>query len=191
MSDRLYLSCWTRNYDKASMLRRYEALLATFPFSKLYKSAPVLRVFAVSYSEPIILEKPLEPGASVEEVISSARDFAAGDCCVELEAAWDLWQYTDDWKLQPAPVVLSCMGPEFESGHDDHLRVDFGLETKFLPMPEITGSIKMQESNLRSLLHLVADIDKALPLSRRHLWSESGANFADLLANAIGKFDGH
>ncbi|MEP6961992.1 MAG: hypothetical protein ABI995_07935 [Acidobacteriota bacterium] len=191
MSDRLYLSCWTKNYDKVSMLRRYQALLETFPFSKLSQRAQVLRVFAVSYSEPIALEKSLEPGTTVDDVISAARDFTDADCCVELEAAWDLWQYSDDWKLEPAAVTLSCLGPDFESGHDDHLRIDFGLDNKFLPMPEITGAIKMQESNLRSLLHLVADIDTALPLSRRHLWSESGANFAELLAKAVGKFDVH
>jgi hypothetical protein len=46
----------------------------------------------------------------------------------------------------------------------------------------------MQQSNLRSLLHLVGDIEKALPLDRRQVWSESGANFAAILQQAVGQF---
>ena len=72
--------------------------------------------------------------------------------------------------------------------HDDHLRIDFGLDSKFLPSEDIEGSLRIQQSNLRSLLHLVSEIDKALPLERRLLWSESGANFAEVLEEALERF---
>ena len=47
----------------------------------------------------------------------------------------------------------------------------------------------MGQSNLRSLLHLVSEIEKSLPLENRKLWSESGANFAEIVANRIGGLD--
>ena len=193
MSDRLYLSCWVRGYSDFTMLRHYAKLLETFPFSKLSQRPQTLRVHAVAYSEPPVVEKPFEPNVGPTEILDAARDFTGGDCACDLETAWDIWQYDGDWKLSPAPVIISCFGPDFEQesvaqNGADHLRIDFGLDAKFLPMPGIEGSIRMQQSNLRSLLHLVGEIEGALPLSRRQLWSESGSNFAELLAKAVQDF---
>jgi len=53
-------------------------------------------------------------------------------------------------------------------------------------MPHIEGGLRMGQSNLKSLLHLVSDLERALDLDRRQVWSESGANFADVLKQAIG-----
>ncbi|MGH9646174.1 MAG: hypothetical protein ACRD4E_05085, partial [Bryobacteraceae bacterium] len=72
--------------------------------------------------------------------------------------------------------------------HDDNLRIDFGLDSKFLPAEDIEGSLRIQQSNLRSLLYLVSEIDKALPVERRLLWSESGANFAQVVEEALEQF---
>jgi hypothetical protein len=163
-------------------------MLDVFPFSKLAKHGPLVRVYAISYVEPPIFERVFDPGVSVSDMIAAARDFVQPDCCVEIEAAWDLWQHRDDWKLWPSVVTLSCYGSAFERENDDHLRVDFGLDSKFLPSEEIEGSLRIQQSNLRSLLHLVSEIDKALPVERRLLWSESGANFAEIVEEALEKF---
>ena len=193
MSDRLYFSCWVQGFSDSNMLRHFGKMLDTFPYSKLAKTGPLVRVYAIRYAEPAILERPFDPGAAVADMIAAARDFAQPDCCVEVEAAWDLWQHRDDWRLLPSTVTLSCFGSEFEhesfehhSG--DHLRVDFGLDGKFLPSGDIEGSLRIQQSNLRSLLHLVSEIEKALPVERRQLWSESGANFAAVLEDAIERF---
>jgi hypothetical protein len=131
-------------------------------------------------------------------LIASARDFVQPDCCVEIEAAWDLWQHRDDWKLWPSTVTLSCYGSGFEyetvdqnpgaQNTSDNLRIDFGLDSKFLPSEDIEGSLRIQQSNLRSLLYLVSEIDKALPVERRLLWSESGANFAQVVEEALEQF---
>ena len=188
MSDRLYYSCWVQGFSDSNMLRHFGKMLDVFPFSKLAQRGPVLRVYAIEYVEPPILERPFDPGAAVADMIAAARDFVQPDCCVEIEAAWDLWQHRDDWKLWPSAVTLSCRGSEFEHEGDDHLRIDFGIDSKFLPSEEIEGSLRIQQSNLRSLLHLVGEIDKALPVERRHLWSESGANFAEVVEEALGKF---
>jgi hypothetical protein len=188
MSDRLYLSCWLRDYSDFTMLRHYGKLLEMFPFSKLSERPQTLRVHGVSYSEPPIVEKPFEPNVGGAEMIEAARDFTGGDCACDIETAWDLWQFDGDWKLTPAPVTITCFGPDFDQESDDHLRIDFGLDSKFLPMPGVSGALRMQQSNIRSLLYLVTQIEKALPLSRRQLWSESGANFAEILAKAVQDF---
>src|SRR5579864_1694353 len=181
MSDRLYLSCWVQGFSDSNMLRHFGKMLEVFPFSKLDKRGPVLRVYAINYAEPPILERPFDPGAPVADMIAAARDFLQPDCCAEIEAAWDLWQHHEDWKLGPSGVALSCFGSAFERENDDHLRTDFGLDSKFLPSEEIEGSLRIQQSNLRSLLHLVSEVDKALLVERRLLWSESGANFAEVV----------
>jgi len=189
VSDRLYLSCWVRAFNAANMLRHYGKLLETFPLSKLAQSAAILRVYALDFTEPPVLERPFEQGTDLGDILSAAREFAQADCCCELETAWDLWQYAGDWNLQPVQVRILCLGPGFEGNESgDHLRIDFGLDATFLPMPHVEGSLRMQQSNLRSLLHLVNEIEGTLPLERRQLWSESGANFADILKQAVSQF---
>jgi len=174
------------------MLQHYGHLLETFPFSKLARSAAILRVYALEFAEPPAVERPFEQGTDLSEILVVAREFTQADCCCELEAWWDLWQYEGEWKLQPVPVHILCLGPHFEGNETgDHLRIDFGRDSTFLPMPQVEGSLRMQQSNLRSLLHLVNEIERSLILKRRQLWSESGANFADLLKHAVGQFDSH
>jgi hypothetical protein len=188
MSDRLYFSGWVQGFSDSNMLRHFGKMLDLFPFSKLAKAGPVLRVYAIEYVEPPLFERHFEPGVSVADMIAAARDFVQPDCCAEIEAAWDLWQHRDDWKLWPSAVTLSCFGSGFEHDNDDHLRMDFGLDSKFVPAEDIEGSLRIQQSNLRSLLSLAGEIDKALPVERRLLWSESGANFAAILEEALEKF---
>jgi hypothetical protein len=193
VSDRLYLSCWLRGFSESSMLRHFETLLALFPFSKLAARGPVLRVYAIELAEPPLLEREFAHGgpkpAMVESIVESAREFVDTDCCLEVEAGWDLWQWNGEWKLAPAAVTLLCFGPGFESDADDHLRIEFGPDFHFLPLEGVEGSLRMSRSNLLSLLHLVGDIERALPVERRRIWSESGANFAELLAETVARLE--
>lgn len=192
MPDRLYLSCWIRGFDAKSMLRHFEAVLRVFPYSRLAARGPVLRVRGIEMAEPPVVEREFRlasPGEVAPEMIASAREFAHEDCCVEVDAAWDLWQYDGEWKLAPASVGLLCFGPAFENETGDHLRIEFGLDARFLPIEGVEGSARMGQSNLRSLLRLVTDIEHAVPLSGRRLWAESGVNFAELLAEAVARMD--
>jgi hypothetical protein len=193
MSDRLYLSCWVRGFNEGNMLRYYGQLLDIFPFSKLSQQSQTLRVYAVDYAEPPAAEKPFDPGVITADILDAAKSFSGADCAIDFDTCWDLWQYDGkDWNVAPAGVTLTCLGPRFEpdlnDGLQDHLRIDFGLDSRFLPIPGVEGSLKMQQSNLRSLLHLVQQVEKKLPLSRRNLWSESGENFVDLLKQSLGEF---
>lgn len=175
------------------MLRHFETLLVLFPFSKLAARGPVLRVYALEMAEPPVFEREFTPGAKPaalgSAIVDAAREFASEDCCLEVEANWDLWQWNGDWKLAPAAVTILCFGPGFESDADDHLRIEFGPDFRFLPIEGVEGSLRMSRSNLLSLLHLVSDIERSLPIQRRRIWSESGANFAELLAETVARLE--
>ena len=45
----------------------------------------------------------------------------------------------------------------------------------------------MAQSNLRGLLRLAHELEGALPVEKRRLWSESGENFAARLEGAVGE----
>jgi hypothetical protein len=182
-----------RGFSESSMSRHLETLLALFPFSKLAARGPVLRVYAVALSEPPLLEREFAPGGPpvtlATAMLEEAKDFVDTDCCLEVEATWDLWQWNGEWKLAPAAVTILCFGPGFESDAGDQLRIEFGPDFRFLPMQDVEGSLRMGRSNLLSLLHLVGDIERALPIKRRRIWSESGANFAELLAETVARLE--
>ncbi len=187
MPDRLYLSCWIPGFNESNMLRHFGRLLALFPYSKLAKRGPIIRVYALEHIEPPLFEREFVPGADAKALLESAREFMLDDCTTEVDAAWDLWDHDgSEWKLAPVPVTLFCFGPNFDNELEDQLRVDFGLDARFLPPPGVEGALRIGQSNLRSLLHLVEEIDRVMKPERRTLWSESGANFADVLRGALG-----
>lgn len=153
----------------------------------------MLRVYAIAMAEPPLLEREFVPGgptaAIASSIVEQAREFVEADCCLEVEASWDLWQWNGEWKLAPAAVTMLGFGPDFERDGEDHLRLEFGPDFRFLPIQGVEGSLRMGRSNLLSLLHLVGDIERALPIQRRRIWSESGANFAELLAETVARLE--
>ena len=185
MADQLFLSYRLRGFTENNMLRHFEKMLRQFPFSRLNTAGSVLIVKAVSWIEPPLVELPLLDPLDLDIVLASAKEFATRDCSVQLEAMWDLWQYEKDWELAPVRVNLTCFGPGFENEEDDHLRIDFGLDLSFLPQPDLPNNAFMAQSNIRSLLHLVAELDRTLNVESKRLWSDSGENFAERLQWAL------
>jgi hypothetical protein len=185
MADRLYLSAKLRGYNGANMLRHYERMLNVFPFSRLSTGRSVLRVNAVSEDEPPLFEQSFEDPPEPAAVVAAARDFSTADCVVQLDSRWDLWQFDAGWKLAPANVTLACIGPQFETDEPEDLRIDFGLDVHFLPQRELPNHLVMSRSNIRSLLHLVSQLEKTLSVDAKRLWSESGGNFAERLQAAL------
>jgi len=186
--DRLYFSCWVKDSRTQPVLHQYHKMLEAFPFSKLAKRGPVLRVYALEHTEPPLIEREFTVGTEIGPLIDAAREIMHSDCACELDAAWDLWDYDGDWKLAPVPVILACFGPEFDNDIGDHLRIEFGPDTRFIPSSGVEGSLRLGESNLKSLLHLLGELERGLSVERRHVWSESGANFAEVLKRAVGVF---
>ena len=214
MADQLFLSYWLQNHGESSMLRNYDKLLRLFPFSRLAKHASTFKIMAVDSSEPVVAEIPYSPPVPIDSILAVAKDFQNADSCFRLETWWDLWQFDSEWKIAPARASLCCYGPDFNphpGGPADPLRaqrksviafpgpdslpgdaalgcaleIEFGIDANFLPQPDLPASARMIESNIKSLLKLVHDLDNALPVSTRRLWSESGENFADKLQQAL------
>lgn len=185
MADQLYLSYRLRNFTEQNMLRHYEKLLRSFPFSRLARQVSTFKVLAVDYTQPAVFEMAFPPPVPLDQILAAAKDFQNADCSYRLETWWDLWQRDHDWKLTPTGVALCCFGPEFEKEEDSNLIVEFGIDAHFLPQPEIPESLRFVQSNIKSLLKLVHDLDDALPVENRKLWSESGENFSDKLHQAL------
>jgi hypothetical protein len=189
LADRLSLLLWlnTRTgQNPPNPFRRFEKLLRRFPFSKLAFAAPesraesLVRVHAVNWAEPPLAEYSINGPPEVDEILRLAREFQQPDSAVQLETLWDLWgMIAGDWKLTPIPVSIWMFQEEFEREEGEDFRIDFGPEVRFLPQgPEDARIVK---SNIQSLLQLVHDIEDALPVRERRLWSESGENFAEKL----------
>jgi hypothetical protein len=112
--------------------------------------------------------------------VNDAQQFHHADTAIQIEANWDLWRWERDWSLAPSRMGIELFGREFDSDQGEDLRIDAGEETLFLPpASEPTGTIRPVESNIRSLIHLNQDLERALPVDRRLLWSESGESFGD------------
>lgn len=185
MADQLYLSYWLRNYSEQNMLRQYEKLLKSFPFSRLGRQLSTFKILAVDYTQPALLETAFPPPLEIESVLAAAKDFQNADCSYRLEAWWDLWQRDAEWELTPTGVALCCFGPAFEKEDDSALTIEFGIDAHFLPQPDAPDSLRFVQSNIKSLLQLVHDLDDALPVENRKLWSESGENFSEKLHQAL------
>jgi hypothetical protein len=187
VADLLYLSYKLRGYSNMNMLRHWERLLRVFPFSKLAQSSNPFQIQAVSFREPPLFERSFPDPLNLELVLEAAREFIGSDCAAQLEAKWDIWQYAaNDWKLTPTRVLFTCFARDFEDAEDDeHLRVEFGPDTQFIPDPDLPNSLFMAQSNIRSLLHFVHEADSALTVESRRLWTETGENFAERLQSAL------
>jgi hypothetical protein len=185
------LSIWLRRGAKGNRLQHFEKLLRFFPFSQREQPQSEISIQAVDTTEPPLLERPLNGPVDVTDVMEVLKDYTGEDVAYRLESWWDLWQYDGDWTLKPARVVLCCFGPEFdnnsslEAQSQEDLRIDFGVDSHYLPRPEITGSGRLVESNIKSLLRLVHELDTVLPVEKRLLETESGENFADRLQQVL------
>ena len=187
MPDRLSLSLWLRGGGAPqTQYRALEKVLRAFPFSKLASTPSTLHILAVDWRESAVAEYPLEPGPpDPAEVIRLAKEFKEPDTAIQLDTYWDLWGVLDaEWKLLPAPVSILSFGPRFERDEGEDLRIDFGTETRFLPR-DGAATLKLVQSNIKSLLRLVHEIDNTLPVEKRHLSTESAVNFASKLQDVL------
>lgn len=177
--------------QRAGRVRHFEKLLRLFPFSQRPQPQSTISIQAVNTTEAPLLEQPVNGPFDVSQIMPLLNDYTGDDVAYRVESWWDLWQYENDWSLRPARVVLSCFEADFDSGSEwsgagqEDLRIDFGVDIHYLPQPELTGSGKLIESNVKSLLRVVHELDSVLPVEKRKLETESGENFADRLRQAV------
>jgi hypothetical protein len=180
MPDHLYLSLWLRGFNQQTMLRHLQELLHIFPFSRLRPGISSVRIYAIEFTEPASREEMFAGAVDVEAVLRFAREYEAPDCAYIVDGWWELWNYDGgDWRLTPSRVAVVCFGPQFDNDVGDHLRLDLGPESSFLPVAGVPLSARKTRSNLSGLVRLAREIEAALPVDRRNLWSESGENFAE------------
>lgn len=196
VTDQLFLSIWLERHARQERLRHFEKLLAIFPFSQQEQPQSTISVQAVDSTEPPLLERPVNGPVNSSEIASMLGDSRGEDVSYHVESWWDLWHLDGGWKLSPARVILSCFGPDFDNGtgrnpnEQEDLRIDFGVDSRFLPQPELIGSGRLIESNVKSLIRLVHEVESTLPVSVRRLETESGENFADRLQQALATAGG-
>jgi hypothetical protein len=191
VADRLYLSYWLRGFNEANMQRHFATMLRKFPMSRL-RPAMELQIYDAEFVEPSVFASLYDDLNQFDQMMEDAKRYRGDRFGYEVSASWDLWQWDGtDWKVTPARVSLECFGPLFERDRGEDLRIEFGVEDQFLPQLETSGnSLPMVQSNIRSLLKLTRDLDAALLVEKRQLWSESGENFADRLQSALTMPDG-
>src|SRR4051812_43012191 len=106
VADQLYLSYVLRGFSNMNMLRHWERLLRAFPFSRLSKTGYTLRVNAVSLTEPALFEEAYPDPVDVDLIVKVAKEYTGSDCAAQLEAKWDLWQFSgEEWKLTPTRIT--------------------------------------------------------------------------------------
>ena len=185
MADQMYLSYWLRGFTARNMLRHFDRLLRKFPFSTISPAGPLLRIYAIEFAEPPLIEQRLDWNCDADAVIRVAGEFQNDDCVYQLDAYWDLWKFSGKWTLAACPATLSCFGPSFQNDLGDHLRIECGIDSDFLPDPEAPEGAGKIESNIKGLLRLAHELDSSLPVKTRRLWSESGENFAEKFQAAL------
>ncbi len=191
MTDQLSLSIWLERGSRAQRLKHFETLLRLFPFSQRDQPQSTISVQAIAETEPPLLESPINGPIDASEVLEVLAEYSGDDLAYAVESWWDLWQYDGDWKLGPARVELACFGRAFDNGTErpraeqEDLRIDFGVDSHYLPRPDLAGSGRMTESNIKSMLRLVHELDSVLPVARRTLETESGENFAERLQQVL------
>jgi len=185
VADLLYLSYWLRGFNETNMLHSLERALLLFPFSSVSGGVTTLKIYAIEYAEPPLLETFYDQPPDIDDVIRTAAEFQSGDCAYLAGGYWDLWQHDAGWRLTPAPVLLGCYGPQFQNDLGDQLRIELGLDSHFLPNPGLPQGASMVKSNIRSVLRLARELDQALPVRKRRLWTESGEDFAGRLQSLL------
>jgi hypothetical protein len=168
-------------------------VLSIVPFSQREQGQTTLTVQAINVTEPPLLERPMNGPFDLADVLELLREYEGEDVSYRLESWWDLWVFNgEEWRIAPVRIAISAFGPEFDNGRSlevtaqEDLRIDFGVDTAFLPDRTLQGSGKLIESNIKSLLHLVQEIEEALPVETRTLETESGQNFAEKLTGILG-----
>ena len=201
-------SAMLRNYEKLLKLFPFSQLTqqaSTFKIMGVNANEPV--VSEIPYPPPVPVEDILAVAKDFQNPDSAYRLETWWDLW-----QFDPEHREEGWTLAPARVTLCCFGPEFNQipssgpgsaeeearapvvefpgpGEDSAigcaLELEFGIDANFLPQPGLPGGARMIESNIKSLLKLVHDLDDALPVESRRLWSESGGNFAEKLQQAL------
>jgi len=138
MANHAYLRVWTRDFSLETMLAEFARFLTTAPLSATESTFTELVVQAVDPSETPVAEwdlRPLKLGPA--ELTALAAQHLHVDSAYIASAKWDLWNFESEtlkWQHKAEPLVLTCHGPEYDSGlaaSAGHFVADLGFEHHF------------------------------------------------------------
>ncbi len=138
MANRAYLRLWTRDFSATTLLEQFVRFLALAPLPERDPYFERLTIQPIEASLAPIAEWELRGqqfGAA--EVAALAAQHLNGDTSYNVAASWDLWQFDIEklqWAMQPAPLLLSCHGPDYDGGieeSDGPFAADLGFEDLF------------------------------------------------------------
>lgn len=211
MADTLYLSLWYPNLRLAALTEKLTTVLGAFAAhggeARVYSATvwPVswseTPVFQQVYGRPVVadgeptggIELGVEPKLAVAEALEQLHE----DYAYEFQIGWSLWELevSEDldprWTRQMRMVRVVGYGPLFDDGAyeaDGHIRLDFGPDTPFLEEDTELDTVGARhvEENVRQLVELTAEVEKASGATARLLWSELGESLAQRLAARLG-----
>ncbi len=173
---------WLDKHTALGMHRKFASAVRRFPFST-QASECYLRIGVLDPTEPALLEQSYAVPDEMELMLADFEKYPAPDTAFEVECYWDLWQeLPEGWRLNPARVNLFFYGPDYPSELGEAIRVEFGLESAYIPdMSMAQKGLNYYQSNIKSLLKLNSDWNAALSVERSRLWSEAPGNLSDRL----------
>jgi hypothetical protein len=205
MSDTLYLSLWYPNLRLAALADKLTAVLGAFAANGGEARVYSATVWPVSWSEPPVFQQVYGRriaagsegvaalGAEPRVAVAESLELLHEDFAYEFQIGWSLWELETGpsldarWAQVPRLVRVTGFGPLFDQGAyeaDGHIRVDFGSDAPFLEEDLELDSVaaKHVEENVRQLVALTAEVEKASGATARLLWSELGESLAQRLA---------
>ncbi|MGC1364179.1 MAG: hypothetical protein WA829_00655 [Candidatus Acidiferrum sp.] len=138
MANRAYLRVWTRDFSESTLVAQFARFLATAPLSPSDNAFRGLIVQPIDATEIPLAEWDLKgQGYGAAEVAALAAQHINADSAYIVEAKWDLWSFGAEslkWINRPEPLVLTCHGPEYDSGiaaSEGHFTANLGFEHFF------------------------------------------------------------
>jgi hypothetical protein len=138
MANRAYLRLWTREFSESTLVEQFVRFLATAPLAASRAEFAQLTVQSIDASETPADDWDLRGrGCGPAEVAALAALHLHADTAYIAAAQWDLWQFDAEvlrWQKAPAPLVLTCHGPEYDDGiaaTDGNFEATLGLEHFF------------------------------------------------------------
>ncbi|MGC9158670.1 MAG: hypothetical protein ACP5FH_06730 [Terracidiphilus sp.] len=209
MADTLYLSLWYPNLRLAVLADKLAAVLGAFAAHGGEARVYAATVWPVSWSEPPVFQQvygrraemgeagQLELGMEPPRAVAEALELLHDDFAYEFQIGWSLWEmetapgFDPRWTRKMRMVRVTGFGPLFDEGTyetDGHIRVDFGLDAPFLEegMELDPLGARHVEENVRQLVGLATEIERASGATARLLWSELGESLAERLAARLG-----
>ncbi len=190
MPDRVFLDLWFG--PAADALARLRRALPLFPFSGRRSGIAALRILALDWSQPPLLDAAYPEGLPLDELWPAFEPYQSAehrfdDLAFELTAYWDLWHFDQTaWSRQPAPVLIAAWGENFDPGGRDpeagQVRLEWADSGLFLAdnAPWNRATHQRIRANIESLLDFVGQLEPA-GLTQRRLSTESGWDLAQQL----------